>query len=215
MGRSPVYTDLFTFLANLIQISYNDTNKRPNQISRLDTVLSYEPEKSNSLYCHYENEDFIIVAVHGTNDLRLSILAIGQFISPGLESNEVQNFCTKYDNLINEDKPVFLTGHSIGCYMIVSCARRHNKKLRSFLFAPYVPRQFGNVYNDIRQDSTFKKILYDNDWLGNNMLVGDFNIRDTLVLQPKSIRGFFNGHSMFNFQRSPEIVNKDIKKYFD
>lgn len=206
------YNDTLSFLADTIQISYDNPDSRPENISFSDTTLDYDRQKSTGLWSHYENDDMIIVSLHGVNDLILSITAVGQFLSPDTEFREVSNFCRKYDELIKEEKIVFLAGHSLGAFAIVQCSRRHSKKIKSFLFAPYVPRRFGQVHNDIRQESQFKKIIYSNDWLGSNMLKGGGVLRDTIILEPENIR--FETHRIRNYTKSSDTVNKDFKQYF-
>lgn len=209
------YDNTHRFLADVLAHSYNNPNSRPSRIEFNGVFLDYKPEKSTSLYAHYESNKVIIVGVHGANDSKLNITAIGEFFNPDVEQREIKRFCRKYSELIEESKEVFLVGHSLGAFAIVSCSRRFKKKLRAFLYAPYVPRQFGKVHRDIRRTMEFKKILYTNDWLASNMLKGKGKLLNTLVFEPKNIVGFFYSHGMSNYQRNPNIMNKDLKKFIN
>lgn len=206
------YDDTLLFLARVIFQSYNSPSSRKSKLTFDNTILTYKPEKSNNLYCHYENDDMILVGIHGADDIRLNITAIGVFLSENILLSAVRDICSKYDELIKEDKPVFIAAHSLGAYSVVECSLRHSKKIKSFLYAPYTPRTFGRVHTEIRQATHFKKILYSNDWLARNMLQGKNPLRDTLVFQP-SIKNFINTHGISTYLKNPNIVNRDFKLY--
>ncbi len=207
------FNNTLKFLADVSSISYQPHNSRPPIIEHSGSKLEYQLDKSTNFYAHYENEDMILVAIHGVNDGTTLITAIiNGFLTPNQEIGEVRNFCRKYEELIKETKRVFLIGHSLGAFAIVQCSRNHSKKLKSFLFSPYVPSSSGAYNRTIGEEPNFKKILYNNDWIANKLLISKGNLRDTLVFQPKS-RGFMNTHGIINYQKSPDTINQDFKLY--
>ena len=96
--------------------------------------------------------------------------AVKKFLSSSAESSVVSNFCSKYRELMNEEKEVILVGHSLGSFAIIECSMRFGKVFKSFLFSPYTPSATSKITNHSRNESSFKKILFAEDWLANNLL---------------------------------------------
>lgn len=207
------FNDSLKFLADMSSISYQPIQDRPREVEHLESKLDYQLEKSTDMYAHYENEETIIVAIHGVNDTNLLVTAVvNGFLTPNQELGEVAVFCQKYTELAKETKKVFLVGHSLGAFSIVQCSRSQSVKLKSFLFSPYVPSSSGKYNFTIRNEPNFKKILFSNDWIANKIIDGEGQLRDTMIFRPKEV-GFLNTHGIINYQKSPNDMNNDLILY--
>lgn len=206
------YTELLSFLADVIKITYNDKERRPNKLNVFNTELIYNLEKSCCMFSHYETEDFILVGVKGVSNLFTLFIGFGQGLRRDKPTKYVERFCKKYEDLLREDKQVFLIGHSLGAYAITSCSMKYSKKIKSFLFAPYVPEMFGKVWNEY-QKPHLKKIFYRNDPIANKLYLRPSNLKNALIFKPKSM--FMNTHKISTFQQSPSVLNQDFYKYYN
>ncbi len=203
-----MYNNNLKAMAKLSAISYQ--TKRPKTVKVAGDTLNYNKEKSTGIYAHYENENIVIVSAHGVNSVSLLNLAVGQFFTVNTEQGEVKNFCKKYDELIKEERKVYLIGHSLGTFMILSCSANYKKKINSFLFAPYIPRTTGKVIKEARQPH-HKKIMFANDFVGVKLINGKIKPSNTIVFQPTTFLSKWNFHKISVFIQSPKKLNKMIK----
>lgn len=208
MSQTPLLRDL----ANFVRGSYQSADKRPVARTLLGENLLYMRNKSNQLWSHYENEEVIIVSIHGANTLELNFSSIFAFLLPSQEQKITKDFCNKYNELINETKKVFLIGHSLGNFMIASCSLRVNKSLPTVMFAPYVPNHLSAVNRHIGTNPKFKKIFYKQDFFAKNILRMGSQVKNVLLFSNKNV--IFNvktraGHSISLFTGD---INKDFKQ---
>jgi hypothetical protein len=176
------YNQSLRELGKMAQISYLSPSNRAEIVFIKDGNINYIQEKSSDLYSHYEDERDIIVAFHGANSIELSLGAIRQFISQGAEDNNISMVCSKFQELMNEEKPVTLVGHSLGAFMIASCSIRFNHSFNSVFYAPYVPKQSGVIVNNMGSNPKFIKVFYESDIFALNLLSNP-NLQSAIVLQ--------------------------------
>ena len=230
------FTKGHSFLANIVQISYNNVpQNRPQTVPFLDVVLDYNLSESNDLYCHYENKEhnMVVIGFHGAKTLEESLLALSKNISPSSEDRVINSFCEKYKQLIKlqqEGVNVFLAGHSLGSFAIAECSIKFGE-IPAVLFAPYNPKTVGRNANRQRS-GLLVKILYASDWLANNILVKQpEKAKNVILLQVgtdiKTVLQTINErvgnllrfnvaqvanqkHGISNFTKGAEAMNKDV-----
>lgn len=201
---TPIAKEIF----DVIGFSYD--KNRPKTITVNGIDLEYKPNISSELYAHFENENTIILSIHGASDLKLNKLAITQFLNANQEDQDVVNFCKKIDSITNTEKTIFLVAHSLGGWLIYSCNDIHtNPNVKGIIVGGYMPnansRQAQNATNP-----NFKKLFFLNDWLSSKHL--DIpNIKNILVFKPKTIFSKLNGHSVANYTGSSDFeIEKQI-----
>lgn len=200
---------------NLVKQSYLGVNERFREFTINGVSHNYVKEKSTDLWCWYENNDVILIGIHGADDIRLNILAIQQFINPEKIEPEIEMFCDTHKELSESDKGVFIAAHSLGTWILSSCELiNDNDNISAILFGPYAPVKEGRKIDIMASNPRFKKIFYDNDWFAKNLLKND-KLQNTLILTPRTIpQTFLNGHSLVNFtDNNIELLNMDIKKF--
>lgn len=202
--------------AELCQIAYKDPNSRPRTFSMKGREHQYNKENSTGLWCWYEDPEVILLGIHGANDFKLNQTAISQFLDPDKVETEIAKFCELHNKLLENDKPIFVSAHSLGCWTIASCEIGSiNERIRGILFAPYVPNKKHPKTKFMSGESRFKKVFYDNDFFATNLLKTD-NLTNAIVLTPRTIPfTFLNGHSISNFSDNQlTLLNTDIKKFY-
>ena len=85
-------------------------------------------------------------------------------------------------------------------------------KLKTFLYAPFVPQSFGKVFREY-QKPNHKKLLYSNDPVGNILLSNTKNLKNTLVFSKRN--PFINTHQVITYQQSPDVLNKDLSRFIN
>jgi hypothetical protein len=233
------FTKGHSFLANIVQISYNNVpQNRPQSVPFLDIVLEYNLSESNDLYCQYENKEhnIIVIGFHGAKTLEESILAVSKLISPSFEDRVINSFCDKYKQLVQKKQEgvnVILAAHSLGCFAIAECSIRFGE-IPAVLFAPYNPLSTGRNA-DRQRSGLLVKILYASDWLANNLLVKEpSKAKNVILLQTgtdfKSVLQTINErvgnlfrfnvarvanqkHGIENFTKGAEAMNKNIVEF--
>ena len=201
--------------AKLVQEAYKEESKRARSFDMVCKNHIYRPEKSNDLWCWYEDKNVILLGLHGVNDFRLTQLSIGQFFDQDKLEPEIEKFCDIHKQLSDTAKTVFLAAHSLGAWILISCQFINNdKNIEGVLFAPYAPSKGGHKIDIMASSTRFKKIFYDNDWIASNLLKND-SLSNTIVLTPRTIPStFLNGHTLDNFADSNiELMNVDIKRF--
>lgn len=210
------YTTEHTELAAIIKMSYNTRDNRSFTMVVNGLPYQYSPELSTDLYAHYENETKIIVSVHGAKRVEEGIIAISEFLSTGIENQVVEAVCGKYSSLLFVNKTVLLLGHSLGCFAIVKCAMRFGKDFDSFFLAPYTPQPTGRYIERIRTTRRWKKMLYNTDWLSNNLIKENPQLSNVTIFKNTCLfcLNFVDSHRMHNFMKSPNEINQDLFRYF-
>jgi len=208
------YTTSIQDLAKLCKEAYKETNKRQRIFNILGKDHYYDEDRSNGLYCFYENAEVILIGIHGADDFRLSLLAVEQFISPARNAPEIDKFCKLHTELLQDTRPKIVAAHSLGGWVISECeSKLLNNHYEGVLFAPYTPTKSGSIVDFMSQTSKFKKIFYDNDFFANNLLeVRELN--NAFILTPSTMPlTFINGHALANFSDSNLVLlNMDISK---
>ena len=210
------YTEELKQYAEVLSQSYKTRNERESSVVVDGVNYPYFPDKSTDFYAHYENNNKIIIAIHGAFTVEENIVAIQQSVSVGGENEVIDAFCDKFESLLNETKKVLLLGHSLGCFAIGQCSIRFNTDFDSFLFAPYVPKAFGKYLDKIKSTRRWKKLLYNTDWLANNLVKNESNLANVNLFKNNCFFcfNFLNSHSLENYLKSVDEVNKDILRYF-
>ncbi len=209
------YTEEHRQFAEVLEQSYQTRDNR-QPVSVNGVSYQYFPELSTDFYGHWENDTRILIAVHGAFTVEENIVAIQQSVSVGGENQVVEAFCNKYESLLHVTKQVLMLGHSLGCFAIGQCALRFNKDFDTLMLAPYVPRPFGRYVTKIRTTRIWKKILYNTDWLANNTIKENPQLTNVNVFRNNCLFcfNFLNSHSMQNYRKSPNEVNRDLFSYF-
>ena len=206
------YNNTLRFLADVIDITYKNPEVRPKNIQYQGEELTYIREKSTHIFSHYESDNMILVGVKGVSDVSSLTQAIMEYkLDNSIQTQYVAAVTKKYKELELETKPVYLTGHSLGGYSIVSAASRSSKKFKTFLFAPYLPSVFGNITNEY-MNRTHKKIFFTNDPVPFKLLINFYRLTNSIVFSPPS--RLSETHSIKNFQQPTEVLNKLIYKVY-
>ena len=165
------------------------------------------------MYSHYENENLIIVSVHGVNSVEGLLIAVKTFLRASQEQIIADQFCNKYKELMNiKDKKVFLLGHSLGAFMIASCSLKFGKSFPSVLFAPYVPSPRTPISRHLGSNPKFKKIFFKQDPFPANLINMGKRVKNTLMFSnanPIFIARNKSNHAITLFITD---INKDFKR---
>lgn len=207
------YTDLLTFLAENIKISYKPVSSRPKVLNYLGEKIFYNEEKSSNYYSHYETEEYVLVSFRGVNNLTSLIEGISKKLLPSLETDVVKNICKKYQELINEERDVYTVSHSLGSYGVVRCSLLFNKTFKSFMFAPYVPSDEGNIFNEYMKRN-YKKMFYTNDLVSNKLIRTKTKLYNTMIFKNNNFL-FIKNHKIDIFRRPPFIMNNELLKFIN
>lgn len=213
------YTNNHVLFAKMLGEAYKNVNKRKEKFKFNKMVLTYVKEKSNEIYCHYENEGLIIVCAHGAVALEQQLSAIGQFFSPSTNDKVMKSICDKYKELLDEPfKYVVVVGHSLGTYGLARCMIETGKTLPAFFFANYAPHPIGEVVEKMRNDPKIQNIFFKNDIFARNLLLGKIKNK-SLVFKPHKYIHTWNSHALFNFQKmitgkSSNVFEKLVTKNF-
>lgn len=194
------YNKYHIFLSKAIGEAYKSKDSRKKEISFDNFKLDYMKDKSNDLFAHYENEEMVLVAIHGASALEQQLAAISKFLSPFSQNKVINSFCKKYDELVKEDKKVFLTGHSLGAFAIAECSRG-KKKFPTVMFAPYVPHPIGKIKDTIKSEKLFQKVFFTNDKFANNLILSLGKLNNAIVFKPNTVLQTFNSHALFTFTK--------------
>ena len=199
--------------AKLVQEAYK--KRRSRTFTMASNSHIYRPEKSTELWCWYEDENVILIGIHGVNSRETGLLAVRQFFNPDKLEEPIEEFCEVHKELTQTDKDVFIAAHSLGAWILASCQERNgNEDIDGIMFAPYAPSTKGNKIDVMASSSRLKKIFYDNDMVSSNLLKVD-NLTNTIILTPRTIPStFINSHTIDNFADSNlELINIDIKEF--
>jgi len=208
--RTQGYTDIDRDLTEIIVQSYKGVNKRKLFMNVGGVELRYNKELSTSLYSHYENDETIVVGVHGANDIQLNLVAIKSFLKPNKEIEQVEKFCNKYDEVMKSNKKVFFATHSLGGFMVSHCNVNRGGNPTALMLGAYTPGTTFGVNKNIALNPNFKKVLFKNDWLSNNVLKIKAS-NNVVVFRPSNFftLSSINGHSLENFRKkNPGIVDR-------
>lgn len=195
---------------NVIQFSYDA--QRPSTITVDGVSLDYKPDISTNLYAHFENDDTIILSIHGAADLKTGFLAISQFFNPNEEDQDVINFCKKFDEIKDTEKQIFLVAHSLGGWLIYSCPNIFlNRNVRGVIVAGYMPRE-KTSQGQRAASNQFKKVLFNNDFLSNKTLKIP-GLRNLIEMKPYSAKSTIDGHRMVIF-RNARLDEYKVVRFF-
>lgn len=194
------YNKFHIFLALGIAEAYKPKNNRKKELELNGLVIEYDKEKSTDVYAHYETADAIILFSHGASALEQQVTAIKKFLKPSADDEVVKKFCKKYDELLHAEKQVFIVAHSLSGWMLAECGLRTGKQIPGLAFAPYVPQEDSKIVNHMRTSKDIQKVLFLNDWFGNNLLQRK-NLNNAIVLEPQGVQQKFNSHALFNFTK--------------
>ena len=101
-GKINIYTSVDLLLADIVVQAYKV--ERLPSISFGDRTLNYNPDKSSDMWAHYEDEDNVIVGVHGANSFEFLLLALNEALTLKQEEEIFERFCVKYEELLDEEK---------------------------------------------------------------------------------------------------------------
>lgn len=212
--HSDTVTPLMRDVFELISESYYEIDDRPNEITLSNTQLKYNKEESDGLYSQYENEDTLLLTIHGAHDTKLNILAISQFLSPDLLNHDIQEFCKKYSKVRNDKRQIYLFGHSLGHWLTASCREFLNDfNVKGMFVAGYAPNKTSAQIFGITKSPKIKQLVFNNDWLATSILEVPGK-RNILVFKPYDAFSNFNGHSINVYRKSPEILNSTRERFF-
>lgn len=205
---SPLMRQIFQH----IKESYSTPESRPNTIKIGETDFQYFQDLSTGLYGHYENDNAILLFIHGADDRRLNIIAIRQFLKPNTLDDDVQDFCKKYSSIRRTGKRVFLFGHSLAYYLSASCREFFSDSQTTGLFiAGYAPNSVSPIMVGMANEPKVKKLVFNNDWLATNVLETPSQ-RNVMVFKPYNAKTRLYGHGIGSYLSSPDTLNKNLIK---
>ncbi len=173
-------------MAKVAAISYKTLGERPLTFSRFITkffgrALLYNRELSTDLYCHYENDKTIVVAVRGMkkpfSDFKDFVdVAYSHFSNNELREERDTMFYLKLKDLKNTTKKIYLVGHSLGAWTIAVCLKKYHVRIDTIFFAAFAPN------TNLLLSNTFAKL--------KNYLFG-YNEVQKWFVQQNWIRKFY------------------------
>lgn len=212
IGASNI-TPLMKEVFNIIQNSYTNPDQRPSKLTLSGIDLEYKRDKSTGLYSHYENDKTIIVGIHGADDTRLNRIAVTQIINPDINNRDIQEFCDKFREILSTGKELYLFSHSLGFWLTASCKEATNtQRVKGLSFGGFAPNSTTPQIRGIAASRSFKKILFDNDWLASRILETPEQ-HNILVLKPFDTRTRVYSHGIGNLANDINVLNSNIVRY--
>ena len=197
---------VITQLAKITQLSYKGRNSRPKTVRFINSDFQYFKELSTDLFSHYENDNTVIVSIHGADDVKLNVLAIKQFFKTTTNSQ----VCSKLRTLKNSNKKVYVTCHSLGCYLTATCYKQLGYDYPTVMFGPFIPK-IDSTTKYLASNPNIKKILYQQDLFAKELL--NIKERRNVVVYSNNDLVFRTttngGHSIANFTKN---ISRDLKK---
>lgn len=212
--QDKTYSQTLSQMASAMSDGYNTLNNRQSSITINGVKYPYLKEKSSDDWAHYENNDTIIITIHGVKNMEQLLIGARRFLKPKNVSNLFKSFMNKYNEVKDTRKQLILIGHSLGTQMISFAVKSLGGNPLALLIAPYIPKRRDPYSVFIANNPNFKKILFDSDWIGNKIM----NMRpvNTLIyvnFDTTKLR-IISGHPVSKFIKNPPSVLKSKQSRF-
>lgn len=183
-----------------------------------DKEYTYNKLKSNEIWVMYENDETIIIGIHGADNFKLTTLSSKIIFNPNEKQRpQINRFKKFHLELLNSPKNVIIVAHSLGCWLLGTAENDNkNNKINGIMFAPFIPNFTNSTSNFIASSIKFKKIFYLTDWFASNLLNMSM-LNNAIILKPKLLNNirykFPIGHSLSIFTSyNVRLVSNDITR---
>lgn len=206
-------------IVKMIQEAYKEEIKRMPLMKFGNEQLTYNKKKSNFLWTTHENQNFVIVSVHGFDikDINLNLLKLtNDNWFKNQDNNElVKKFANYMKTLDNEPRKVLVNGHSLGCRVIGNAEIiSQNKNTGGYLFSPYAINPVDEVSKFIKTTPRYQLIFYENDPVAQWIILSKDSYTNALVLKPTNLSLLFNSHSIDTFLQPLQNLETQIRSKF-
>jgi len=200
--------------ARFLEQSYKKEEARSKIMFFNKDILSYDEKNSTWLWATYESKTQIVLAIHGFDTANVSFakLLSDRFFNNNENNELLEKFCRLHLLLKRDNRQVFITSHSLGCWIVAKCEVRNGGGSQTgIMFAPYALGDNQEVLDFMANTSRFKKVFYDNDPVAKILLKQE-NLTNAIIFTPKTqTMTFINSHALFNFLKPLNIINADLK----
>ena len=163
--------------ARFLEEAYKSETSRKQIMFFNKDILSYDEKNSNWLWAIYESKTQIVIAIHGfglTDKPDFVKLLSDKFFKNNENNKLLDEFCRLHLSLNRDERQVFITSHSLGCWIVSKCEVNNKGSTHTgVMFAPYGLGDNPKVLEFMAQTSRYKKIFYDNDPVAKILLTQD------------------------------------------